>query len=110
MRRVVGIAGWSVPMSEPDQLPVDEQVVLGKWAVEAFAAEMGYDYDAARVALEIAYRQGRVQMMGDDHTAAVLLDGRTLVVETRARLAEAVHEWATLRAMDRQFDDKSEGT
>jgi hypothetical protein len=92
-------------MSEPDRLPDDEQVVLGKWAVEAFAAEMGYDYDAARVGLEVAHRQGRVQMVGDDHTAAVLLDGRKLVVETRARLAEAAHEWQTLRFMKRQFED-----
>jgi hypothetical protein len=92
-------------MSEPDQLPDDEQVVLGKWAVEAFAAEMGYDDDAARAGLEVAHRQGRVQMAGDAHLAMVLLDGRTLVAETRARLQEATHEWQTLRHMKRQFED-----
>ena len=92
-------------MSELDRLTDDEQVVLGKWAVEAHAVEMGYDYDTARVSLEGAYRQGRVQMVGDDHTAGVLLDGRMLVVETRARLAEAAHEWATLRFMKDQLDD-----
>jgi hypothetical protein len=87
-----------------DQLPVDEQVVLGKWAVEAFAAEMGYDDDTARVGLEMAHRQGRVQMVGDAHTAGVLLDGRWVVVETRARLTEATHEWQTLRALEREFE------
>ena len=92
-------------MSTPDRLPVDEQVVLGRWAVEAFAAEMGYDDDAAQVGLEVAYRQGRVQIVGDAHLAMVLLDGRMLVAETRARLQEAAHEWSTLRFMKRQFED-----
>jgi hypothetical protein len=92
-------------MSQPDRLTDDEQVVLGKWAVEAFAAEMGYDDDAARVGLEVAYRQGRVQMVGDAHLAMVLLDGRTLVAESRGRLAEAAHEWRTLRFMKRQLEE-----
>jgi hypothetical protein len=92
-------------MSDPDQLPDDEQVVLGKWAVDAFAAEMGYDDDAARVGLEVADRQGRVQMVGDNQTAGVLLDGRMLVAVSRARLAEAAHEWRTLRFMKRQFEE-----
>jgi len=91
-----------------EQLPVDEQVVLGKWAVEMFAAEMGYDDAAARSGLELAYHQGRVQMVGDDHTAGVLLDGRMLVAETRARLTEATREWQTLRAMERQFEPPPE--
>jgi hypothetical protein len=92
-------------MSEPEPLPVEQQVVLGHWAVEAFAAEMGYDYDAARVGLEVAHLQGRVQMVGDAHLAMVLLDGRTLVAESRSRLQEAAHEWQTLRHMRRQIED-----
>jgi hypothetical protein len=92
-------------MSEPEPLPVEQQVVLGRWAVEAFAAEMGYDDDAARVGLENAYRQGRVQMVGDAHLAMVLLDGRTLVAETRFRLQEAAHEWETLRHLRRQLEE-----
>jgi hypothetical protein len=92
-------------MSAPNRLTDDEQVVLGRWAVEAFAAEMGYDEDAAQAGLEVAYRQGRVQMVGDAHLAMVLLDGRTLVAETRARIAEAAHEWQTLRFMKRQFEE-----
>jgi folylpolyglutamate synthase/dihydropteroate synthase len=92
-------------MSAPNRLTDDEQVVLGKWAVEMFAAEMGYDEDAARMGLEVAHLQGRVQMVGDAHLAMVLLDGRTLVAESRGRLAEAAHEWQTLRHMKRQLED-----
>jgi hypothetical protein len=44
-------------------------------------------------------------MVGDAHLAMVLLDGRTLVAESRGRLAEAAHEWQTLRHMKRQLED-----
>jgi hypothetical protein len=93
-------------MSEPDRLPVDQQVILGAWSVQALADDLKISEEAARDLLEAAYAQGRVQMLGNSHFAGVAVDGRWVVVESRYQLQQAAHEWATLRAMERQFTDE----
>jgi hypothetical protein len=92
-------------MSAPDRLPPDEQFVLAHWGVEALADELQISYDAAKDLLEAAYSQGRVQMIGNSSVAGVQVDGRWVVVESRARITEATREWLTLRHMQRQLDD-----
>jgi hypothetical protein len=94
-------------MSEPDadRLPVDEQVVLATWSVDAVADELQISFDAAKDLLESAYHQGRIQILGNSHFAGVACDGRWLVVEGRANLTRATREWQTLRAMERQLED-----
>ena len=91
-------------MSE-DRLPVDEQYVLCHWSVEAIADELKISFDAAADLLEAAYAQGRIQILGTGYFAGVQVDGRWIVVEGRARITEATHEWVTLRALERDLDN-----
>jgi hypothetical protein len=91
-------------MSEPDQLPVDEQFVLCTWSVDALADELKISFEAATDLLEAAYAQGRIQILGNSFFAGVQCDGRWLVVEGRANLTRATREWQTLRAMERQLE------
>jgi hypothetical protein len=91
-------------MSEPDQLPVDEQFVLATWSCDALADELNISFDAAKDLLEGAYAQGRIQILGNGYFAGVQCDGRWLVVEGRANLTRATREWQALRAMERQFE------
>jgi hypothetical protein len=92
-------------MSEPDQLPVDEQFVLCTWSVDALADELNISFEAATDLLEAAYAQGRIQILGNSFFAGVQCDGRWLVVEGRANLTRATREWQTLRALERQLED-----
>jgi hypothetical protein len=92
-------------VSEPDRLPDDELFVLGAWAVQKLAADLGIDEDDACALLEAAYAQGRVQVLGNSHVAGVAVDGRWVVVEARGRLTEATHQWRALRHMQRQFEE-----
>jgi hypothetical protein len=92
-------------MSEPDQLPVDEQFVLCTWSVDALADELKISFEAATDLLEAAYAQGRIQILGNSFFAGVQCDGRWLVVEGRANLTRATREWQTLRALERQLED-----
>jgi hypothetical protein len=92
-------------MSEPDQLPVDEQFVLCTWSVDALADELKISFEAATDLLEAAYAQGRIQILGNRFFAGVQCDGRWLVVEGRANLTRATREWQTLRALERQLED-----
>jgi hypothetical protein len=86
-------------------LPPDELFVLGTWAVQAVAANLGIDEDDAYGLLENAEPQGRVQILGDGRFAGVQVDGRWVLRVSRARLAEAAHEWQVLRFAKRQFED-----
>jgi hypothetical protein len=92
-------------VSEPDQLPADEQFVLCTWSVDAVAADLGISFDDAVELLEAAYAQGRVQILGNDYFAGVQVDGRWVFVEGRRQIREATQQWQTLRAMERQFDE-----
>jgi DNA-binding transcriptional regulator LsrR (DeoR family) len=92
-------------MSEPDQLPIDEQYLLCQWSVEALANELAISEEAASDLLEAAYDQGRIQILGNSYFAGVQCDGRWVVVEGRANLTRATQEWQTLRAMERQLED-----
>jgi hypothetical protein len=93
-------------MSEPDRLPPDEQFVLAHWSVEALADELKISFDAAQDLMEVAYHQGRVQMIGNSYFAGVQCDGKWVVVEGRANLTAATREWQTLRALEREFTDE----
>jgi hypothetical protein len=88
-----------------DRLPDDELFVLGTWAAQKLAADLGVDQDDAYALLEAASAQGRVQVLGDSHVAGIAVDGRWVVVEARGRLTEATHEWQTLRHMKRQLEE-----
>ena len=94
-------------MSDPDRLPWDQQVVLGHWACQAAAERWGLTYEQAKEILAAAYEYNpaRVQMLGTSMFAGVQVDGEWLFVESRARLQQAAQEWATLRAMERQFKE-----
>jgi hypothetical protein len=61
--------------------------------------------DEARELLGAANEQGRLRILGNRWFAGVECDGRWIFVEGRRQLAEAAHEWQTLRAMQRQFED-----
>jgi hypothetical protein len=89
----------------PDRLTADEQFVLCWWSVQALAEELLISTDAATELLEAAYHQGRVQILGNSYFSGVQVDGRWLLVEGRARIAQATREWQTLRAMKRQLAD-----
>jgi hypothetical protein len=88
-----------------DHLPVDQQVILGKWSVQQVAEDLAISYDDARDLMENAYNQGRVQMLGTDMFAGIQVDGKWVFVAGRVQLQQAAVEWATLRAMERQFED-----
>jgi hypothetical protein len=90
---------------EDERLPADEQFVLCQWSVQALAEELKVSEEAAGELLEAAYAQGRVQILGNSMFSGVAVDGRWLVVEGRANLTRATHEWQTLRAMERQLED-----
>jgi hypothetical protein len=89
----------------PRMLTVTEQEILAHWSVQAFADQLRISEDEALEALEAAYAQGRVAIMGTDMFAGVQVDGRWLFVEGRANLARAAHEYATLRFLERQFGE-----
>jgi hypothetical protein len=89
---------------EGDRLPVDEQVVIATWSVDAVADELKISFDAAKDLLEAAYNQGRIQILGNSHFAGVACDGRWLVVEGRANLTRATREWQALRTLEREFE------
>jgi hypothetical protein len=93
---------------EGERLPVDQQVILGAWSVQVVADELQISEEAARDLLEAAYAQGRVQILGNGHFAGVAVDGKWVVVEGRYQLQQAAAEWATLRAMERQFEPPPE--
>jgi hypothetical protein len=99
-----------VTESDPPRLPWDQQVVLGSWACDAVADDLGISYDDAKDLLAAAHEQGRVQMLGNSRIAGVAVDGRWVVVEGRYQLQQAALEWATLRMLDRQFDDDQSNT
>jgi hypothetical protein len=90
-------------MSEPDRLTEDEQFVLCHWAVQAVAEGMLITEDQATDLLKHANDAGRLAILGNRHFAGVQCDGQWLVVEGRARLTAATHEWQTLRELEREF-------
>lgn len=92
-----------------DRLPVDQQVILGKWSVEQVAENLAIDYDEARDLMERAFEQGRIQMLGTSQFAGVQVDGRWVLVVGRYQLQQAAHEWAALRAMERDLEDGQPG-
>jgi hypothetical protein len=89
-------------MSEPPAplLPDDELYVLCHWACEALAEALCISVDDARDALAIADAQDRIQVLGNAHIAGVQCDDRWVVVESRARITQATHEWVTLRNLE----------
>lgn len=91
------------PAPPADRLTDDEQYVLCWWSVQAIAEAMLISEDAATDLLEAAHAKGRVQVLGNDHFAGVQCDGKWIMVEGRANLTRATHEWQTLRALERQL-------
>jgi hypothetical protein len=84
-------------------LPEDELYVLCHWACEALAETLSIEVDEAKDLLEAAYNQDRVQVLGTSMFAGVMCDDRWVVVEGRARITEATHEWVTLRNMEQDL-------
>jgi hypothetical protein len=84
-------------------LPADELYVLCHWACEALAADLSISVDDAKAALAVAESQGRVQVLGNGYFAGVQCDDRWVVVEGRARITQATHEWQTLCAMEQDL-------
>jgi hypothetical protein len=101
---VVGIPGGRFPMSEPLQLPEDEQFVLCHWAVQAVAESMLITEDQATDLLRNANDAGRLAIAGNSHFVGLQVDGKWIVVEGRANLTRATHEWQVLRELDREFE------
>jgi hypothetical protein len=90
----------SPPAPPADRLPDDELFVLCTWAVQAVAAELRISEDDAYEAMAAAEAQGRVQVLGTSMFAGVQVDDRWVVVEGRARITQATHEWVTLRNLE----------
>jgi hypothetical protein len=86
-----------------EDLPVDEQFVLCHWAVQSVAASMLITEDQATDLLRDANDAGRLAIAGNGYFAGVAVDEKWVVVEGRARLTEATHEWVTLRAMEQDL-------
>jgi hypothetical protein len=84
-------------------LPEDELYVLCHWACQALAEDLRITLDDAKAALEAAYNQDRVQILGNAWFAGVSCDDRWLVVEDRFRITEATYVWATLRHMEEEL-------
>jgi hypothetical protein len=92
-------------MSDPDRLPDDQQYILAHWSAQQVAEDLAIPFDDAVDLLERAYEQDRVQILGTSMFAGIRVDGRWVFVTGRHQLQQAAQEWATLRAMDRQFDE-----
>jgi hypothetical protein len=87
------------------ELSVVEQTILAHVSVEALAEAMLISADDACDLLFRANEAGRVEIKGNDHFAGVLLDDQWIVLRGRQWLRVAAQEYATLRFMERQFED-----
>jgi hypothetical protein len=87
------------------ELSVVEQTILAGVSVEALAEALLISHDDACDLLFRANEAGRVEIKGNDHIAGVMLDDQWVVIRGRDWLRRAPHEYATLRFMERQFED-----
>ena len=87
------------------ELSTVEQNILAHHSVEALAEAMLISVDAACDLLFKANEAGRVAILGNDYFAGVQVDGQWIVVRGRDWLRQAAQEYATLRFMERQFED-----